>query len=281
MTGLYPNLALEDLSSTDDENSLTEPRQHDAVVEEQFRILRQIQEANESKNKFLEAEEAAKPSLDAVPQASTHFCEPTDISCHPNTTSTSGGEDEASIGSISWSSEMIEEQARILEQIRLANEANAETEIQRMPSAPYHVIPACGLPELTREPERAQSWGGRSGNTTAALTSLGTSYDTHSSLAASSTVSDTLLSHHSNILHSQDRVTRLANGRRLKIRGTVHAAEAAAQGKAVFFECPHCQTMLQISRTSKRVFCTVCQTVTRRNTNLGQVQPRGELSVVN
>ena len=61
--------------------------------------------------------------------------------------------------------------------------------------------------------------------------------------------------------HQRDRITQLEDGKRMRIRGTQHVFKAISEGLAVLFQCPHCQSHLQVSSTSKNIYCTVCHQV--------------------
>jgi endogenous inhibitor of DNA gyrase (YacG/DUF329 family) len=63
------------------------------------------------------------------------------------------------------------------------------------------------------------------------------------------------------IASSQDRVTRLDNGKKLRIKGTQHAYMSIARGTAIIVTCPCCQTVLQVDASTKLLFCTRCQHV--------------------
>jgi hypothetical protein len=60
---------------------------------------------------------------------------------------------------------------------------------------------------------------------------------------------------------SQDRMTRLGNGRKLRIKGTQHAYMSIARGTAIIVTCPCCQTVLQVDASTKLLYCTRCQHV--------------------
>jgi hypothetical protein len=63
------------------------------------------------------------------------------------------------------------------------------------------------------------------------------------------------------IASSQDRVTRLNNGRKLLVKGTQHAYMSIARGTAIIVTCPCCQTVLQVDASTKLLYCTCCQHV--------------------
>jgi hypothetical protein len=63
------------------------------------------------------------------------------------------------------------------------------------------------------------------------------------------------------IASSQDRVTRIDNGKKLRIKGTQHAYMSIAKGTAIIVTCPCCQTVLQVDASTKLLFCTRCQHV--------------------
>jgi hypothetical protein len=63
------------------------------------------------------------------------------------------------------------------------------------------------------------------------------------------------------IASSQDRVTRLNNGKKLRVKGTQHAYMSIARGTAIIVTCPCCQTVLQVDASAKRLYCTRCQHV--------------------
>jgi hypothetical protein len=63
------------------------------------------------------------------------------------------------------------------------------------------------------------------------------------------------------IASSQDRVTRLNNGRKLRVKGTQHAYMSIARGTAIIVTCPCCQTVLQVDASTKLLYCTCCQHV--------------------
>jgi hypothetical protein len=59
----------------------------------------------------------------------------------------------------------------------------------------------------------------------------------------------------------QDRVTRLNNGKKLRVKGTHHAYMSIDKGTAIIATCPCCQTVLQVDASAKLLYCTRCQTV--------------------
>lgn len=63
------------------------------------------------------------------------------------------------------------------------------------------------------------------------------------------------------IASSQDRVTRLINGKRLRVKGTQHTCMSIARGTAIIVTCPCCQTVLQVDASTKLLYCTCCQHV--------------------
>jgi hypothetical protein len=63
------------------------------------------------------------------------------------------------------------------------------------------------------------------------------------------------------IASSQDRVTRLNNGKKLRVKGTQHAYMSIARGTAIIVTCPCCQTVLQVDASAKLLYCTRCQNV--------------------
>jgi hypothetical protein len=63
------------------------------------------------------------------------------------------------------------------------------------------------------------------------------------------------------IASSQDRMTRLGNGRKLRVKGTQHAYISIARGTAIIVTCPCCQTVLQVDASTKLLYCTRCQHV--------------------
>jgi hypothetical protein len=55
------------------------------------------------------------------------------------------------------------------------------------------------------------------------------------------------------IASSQDRVTRLNDGRKLRIKGTQHAYLSIERGTAIIVTCPCCQTVLQVDASAKLI----------------------------
>jgi len=59
----------------------------------------------------------------------------------------------------------------------------------------------------------------------------------------------------------QDRVTRLENGKKLRVKGTQHTYHSIARGTAILVTCPCCSTVLQVDASTKNVYCLRCQQV--------------------
>jgi hypothetical protein len=63
------------------------------------------------------------------------------------------------------------------------------------------------------------------------------------------------------VASSQDRVTRLHNGKKIRVKGTQHAYMSIARGTAIIVTCPCCQTVSQVDASTKLLYCTRCQNV--------------------
>jgi hypothetical protein len=63
------------------------------------------------------------------------------------------------------------------------------------------------------------------------------------------------------IASSQDHVTRLGNGKNLRVKGTKHAYMSISRGTAIIVTCPCCQTVLQVDASTKLLYCTRCEHV--------------------
>lgn len=59
-----------------------------------------------------------------------------------------------------------------------------------------------------------------------------------------------------------DRVTRLSNGRTLRVRGTEHAYRAISDGTALLVRCAGCMAFLQVPSKCTAVYCASCHDVT-------------------
>ena len=61
---------------------------------------------------------------------------------------------------------------------------------------------------------------------------------------------------------SADCVETLSSGKRLRVKGTRHVYKAIERGTATLVRCYNCQTVLQVTSTTKAVYCTCCHQVT-------------------
>lgn len=64
------------------------------------------------------------------------------------------------------------------------------------------------------------------------------------------------------VIDTQDYTETSVNNHTIRIKGTKHAYDAIRRGKATLVQCPSCQTLLQIARKSKNLYCTICHQIT-------------------
>jgi hypothetical protein len=60
---------------------------------------------------------------------------------------------------------------------------------------------------------------------------------------------------------TEDRVTRLSNGKTVWVEGTRHAYKSIITGRATLVQCSVCHTVFQISDTATLLYCIACQEV--------------------
>jgi hypothetical protein len=61
--------------------------------------------------------------------------------------------------------------------------------------------------------------------------------------------------------YSDDSVAELYGGRKLHVHGTKQTLDDIATGNAIFVKCPGCQTVLQVGSKAKILYCTICAAV--------------------
>ena len=76
-----------------------------------------------------------------------------------------------------------------------------------------------------------------------------------------SRASDIAVTHQPGRTNAMDRITRLSDGRKVRVRGTRHVVKAISEGSAILFRCPHCRSLLQVSKFSQNIYCTLCRQV--------------------
>lgn len=68
---------------------------------------------------------------------------------------------------------------------------------------------------------------------------------------------------HDNIVTSSgDRISKLSNGKKIKVMGKKHVFKAIGNGTATIVKCSGCAVVLQVPAKSKAVYCSFCDTVT-------------------
>lgn len=222
----------------------------DNMIQQQMAILRQIEEDNMARK------QPAVPQPRNVENLQEHLALQPPQAATPGLTTRAPISDDVDFTTYLSDPELILEQRRILEHIQ----REAQAKLPRVDASP--TPPPSSSTTSSSDPPRLAAMADDDEATSykqqVRMMLLGGSPTTHPTTIPPTRVQ----SLDSMVAASEDSLTLLPNGKKVRLKGTQHTYMAMEAGTAVLVRCFLCQCVLHVpSSTITAVYCPICQEV--------------------